>query len=77
MEPFEKKIQEYTESVQKKCVRESAVLETIRGSEDAFIRAGGPSAHLCGIPLSADPVYLEAVVDPAGAGAGIPSAPAQ
>lgn len=38
MEPFEKKIQEYTESVQKKCVRESAVLETIRGSEDAFIR---------------------------------------
>lgn len=38
MEPFEKKIQEYTEYVQKKCVRESAVLETIRGSEDAFIR---------------------------------------
>lgn len=38
MEPFEKKIQKYTETVQEKFVRESAVLETIRGSENAFIK---------------------------------------
>lgn len=38
MEPFEKKIQEYTENVQKNCIKESSILETIQSSEDAFIK---------------------------------------
>ena len=37
MEPFEKKIQDYTETVQERCVRESAVMETVRKSTDAFV----------------------------------------
>lgn len=37
MEPFEKKIQDYTETVQERCVRESAVMETVRRSTDAFV----------------------------------------
>ena len=38
MEPFEKKIQDYTKTVQEKCIRESAVAETVRRSTDAFVR---------------------------------------
>ena len=37
MEPFEKKIQDYTKTVQERCVRESAVMETVRKSTDAFV----------------------------------------